>query len=294
MYEWQTRLLGFFTEADLQTFSQATVFIPGCGAIGSTVLQVLTRNGVGRFIIADFDSYTKENIPGQIFCDHTVIDRPKIEVARERILQINPAAKVEIYGPEWMYERQLTDILKQIDVAILGVDSLAAGVLVHRESRKYSFPVVDFYYSPALSTYVTLSSDPKPEERFGYPTLGRDWKEADTYDLARESLLRLSAFVFSNCPWLIKDIAPDMLYDFLNLRQIPVLPSLVIMAGAVMAEETLCLLRGRKPSCDYRGWFFDWRKQRVVRARDPHDKGIDFAGALATLRKKQSLRILSH
>lgn len=286
--DWQARMLGFFSAEDLETFRESTVFVPGCGAIGSAVLQVLARSGVGHFIIADFDNYGEENLPGQLFCDRTVIGRPKKDVVRERILQINPQASIEAYGPEWMSEPLLSNIFARTNVTVLGVDSLSAGILVHRAAKQYRFPVVDFYYSTALSTFVTMPDDPSPETRFEYPTLGKPPAHADTYDVAKESMLRLSAFVFMNCPWLFEDIAPSMLREFLQLQRIPVLPSLVVMAGAVMAEETLTLLRTKKPSAGYRGWFFDWRRQRTVLAVDPSDEPVRFLRALADLRARRS------
>lgn len=281
---WQSRMLGFFSASELDGFRRSTVFVPGCGAIGSAALQVLARSGVGNFILADFDAYGEENIPGQLFCDRTVLGRPKAEVAREKILQISPDAKVEVYAAEWMREPQLTSILSRTDVAVLGVDSLSAGVLVHRAAKKFKFPVVDFYYSSALSTFVTLPGDPSPETRFGYPTVGLTAEQADEYLVAKESMLRLTAFVLMNCPWLRDDVDPVMFQEFLALKRVPVLPSLVVMAGAVMAQETLDLLRGTQRSANYRGWFFDWRHQRAITPKDPMDDPEAFDKVLAQLR----------
>jgi molybdopterin/thiamine biosynthesis adenylyltransferase len=285
MSAWQSRLLGFFTSDDLERLSECTIFVPGCGAIGSAVLQVLARTGVGRFIIADFDEYAEENLPGQLFCDRRVLGHPKVEVVGKGIRLINPKADVELFGRRWSEPATLDSILRRTNVAVLGLDTLGAGVFVYREARRYKVPVVDFYYSTALSVFVTRPGDPTPEERFDYPTRAQPWTNADSPELAGESLLRLTAFVLMNCPWLTENMLPSVLREFLMLGKIPVLPSLVVMAGAIMAEQALSVMLDRPAEADYRGWFFDWRTQRALAPLDPTDSLALYGQTLARLRE---------
>jgi tRNA A37 threonylcarbamoyladenosine dehydratase len=69
MSNWLERLSGFYSEEELTILRSKTVFVPGCGAIGSYVLNILARTGVGNFIISDFDRYNTINLPGQLFCN---------------------------------------------------------------------------------------------------------------------------------------------------------------------------------------------------------------------------------
>lgn len=266
---WQTRTAPLREPDALNKLQTRTAFVPGCGALGSTVLQVLARSGVGRIILADIDRYAEENIPAQLFCDTSVLGRPKVEVARERLLLINPDLQIEVHGSEWMAPELVESIMRRADVAIAGPDSLAACILLYRAGRMWNVPVVDFYYSPALSVFVTTPEDPTPEERFDYPTRLSPSERAFDFSVTRESILRLSAFGVSNCPWLRHEIPDETLHDFLNLKYVPTMPSLVLMAGTIVAEEAIQILLGNAPGCDFRGWFFDWRTQRIVHPVDP-------------------------
>ena len=266
---WQIRVAPLRKLGAFDTLQQRTAFVPGCGALGSTVLQVLARSGVGRIILADIDHYGVENIPAQLLCDRSVLGRPKAEVARERLLMINPDIEVEVYGAEWMEPGLVESIMQRADVAIAGPDSLAACIHLYREARAWRVPVVDFYYSPAVSVFVTNPGDPTPEERLAYPTRGQPWERARDFRIARESIRRLSAFSLSNCPWLWDVVPERTLHDFLNLEYVPTLPSLMMAAGSLVAEEAIRILMGEPGGCDYRGWFFDWRTTRVTRPTDP-------------------------
>ncbi|MBR6387540.1 MAG: tRNA threonylcarbamoyladenosine dehydratase [Thermoguttaceae bacterium] len=73
----------------------ATVTAVGLGAVGSYALEALARSGVGKFRIVDFDVVQPSNINRQLFATHETVGRLKTDVARERVLAINPNAQVE-------------------------------------------------------------------------------------------------------------------------------------------------------------------------------------------------------
>ena len=73
------------------------VAIFGIGGVGSFVLEGLVRAGVENFVLIDKDEVDITNINRQIIATHATIGKPKVQVAKERIIEINPNAKVEIY-----------------------------------------------------------------------------------------------------------------------------------------------------------------------------------------------------
>lgn len=76
--------------------SKVAVF--GLGGVGSYVVEALARAGIGRFILVDNDNVSMSNINRQIIATTKTVGGAKVEVAKERILEINPDAKVEIYN----------------------------------------------------------------------------------------------------------------------------------------------------------------------------------------------------
>ena len=106
-----------------EAFASARVAVCGAGAVGSFALEALARLGVGEFLVCDFDSVEESNINRQIVALRSTIGRKKAEVARERILDINPGAKVEIFS-KFIDGANCADILKwRPDVLVDAIDS---------------------------------------------------------------------------------------------------------------------------------------------------------------------------
>jgi tRNA threonylcarbamoyladenosine dehydratase len=71
------------------------VVVVGLGAVGSYAVEALARAGVGRLRIVDFDEVRTSNINRQLYALESTVGLPKIDVARQRILDINPACIVD-------------------------------------------------------------------------------------------------------------------------------------------------------------------------------------------------------
>lgn len=123
----------------LERLSRCTVAIFGIGGVGSYVAEALARSGVGSFVLIDSDVVAASNINRQILALHSTVGRPKVEVMRERILDINPLAKVEtqqlfllpdntarILQPDWDY---IVDAIDTVSAKIeLAVQATALGL----------------------------------------------------------------------------------------------------------------------------------------------------------------------
>ena len=93
MYSRTRLLLGDGTD-DLKS-SRVAVF--GCGGVGSYIIEALARAGVGEIAVIDGDSVAESNINRQLVADRTTVGQRKAEVARERILRINPDCRAVAY-----------------------------------------------------------------------------------------------------------------------------------------------------------------------------------------------------
>lgn len=86
------RLLG---EEAFNKIRSSSVVVVGLGAVGGYAVEGLARGGMGKLRLVDFDTIQLSNINRQILALETTLDRPKCEVAVERVLAINPACQVE-------------------------------------------------------------------------------------------------------------------------------------------------------------------------------------------------------
>ena len=84
-------------EDGLKKLKNASVAVFGIGGVGSFTAEALARCGIGRLILVDRDTVSLSNINRQLVAAHSTLGRYKIEVMRERILDINPGAEVEVY-----------------------------------------------------------------------------------------------------------------------------------------------------------------------------------------------------
>ena len=86
------RLLGI---AKLNNIKQSYVAVVGLGAVGSYATEALTRGGVGRLLLIDFDKVNVSNINRQLFALDSTVGQYKSDVAKARVLDINPTTRVE-------------------------------------------------------------------------------------------------------------------------------------------------------------------------------------------------------
>ena len=81
----------------VERYQHARVAVFGVGGVGGYVVEALARSGIGTLDLIDNDTVSLTNINRQIIAAHSSIGRFKVDVARERVLDINPAAVVHAH-----------------------------------------------------------------------------------------------------------------------------------------------------------------------------------------------------
>lgn len=108
----------------------ASVLCIGTGGLGSPLLLYLAAAGIGRIGIVDFDIVDHSNLQRQIIHGTSWVGKPKIESAKNRILEINPFCQVDLYETQISSENAL-DIIKPYDVVIDGTDNFPTRYLTN-------------------------------------------------------------------------------------------------------------------------------------------------------------------
>ncbi|MBR3280382.1 MAG: tRNA threonylcarbamoyladenosine dehydratase [Clostridia bacterium] len=125
----------------MNKLKKAKVAIIGIGGVGSFVLEGLARAGIGNFVLVDDDKICLTNINRQIIALRSTISKPKVEVAKARVLDINPDAKVEIYQEFFMPETEgILD--KSIDYIVDAVDTVTAKVELVMRANELNIPII--------------------------------------------------------------------------------------------------------------------------------------------------------
>lgn len=125
---------------NIQALTNKSVFILGIGGVGGYVCEALARSGVGRLILVDSDIIDITNINRQIIALHSTIGRKKVDVMKERVLDINPNCEVEVYD---MFLDSDLSILNQesVDFVIDCCDTVSTkkNIISYCTSRNISF-----------------------------------------------------------------------------------------------------------------------------------------------------------
>lgn len=125
----------------IEKLKNAKVAIFGIGGVGSYTVEGLARSGIENFILVDNDIVSLSNINRQIIATHKTIGVPKVEVAKQRILEINPNANVEIYQKLFMPETEGI-LTEDIDYIIDCVDTVTAKIELVMRANKLNIPII--------------------------------------------------------------------------------------------------------------------------------------------------------
>ncbi|MFQ5961766.1 MAG: ThiF family adenylyltransferase [Candidatus Methylomirabilales bacterium] len=257
------RNIGFVSPAEQDQIREAAVFVCGIGGMGGACLQSLVRMGVTRLAIADPDTFEVTNLNRQVFAFASTLNQRKVDATRSCLLDINPALDLDTFGQEWT--AHVDAILSKYPIVVNGMDDLPCEILLYRKAREHGATVIDAYTSPLPSVTVVRPQHPRPEERLGYPTVGKDWR-ALTPAIHAQCRVREIEYVLthsSSASYLDLHIAAEVLAG--KRPRISFAP-MVITTGNLMCFEVLNLILGR-PGTDYSGYFFNPWTVKIERPR---------------------------
>ena len=129
-------------EEGIKKLQNSKVAIFGIGGVGSFVVEGLVRAGVGNFVIIDDDKICLTNLNRQIIATRKTIGKYKVDVMKERILEINPDAKVETYKEFFMPNSETNIITEDLDYVVDCVDTVTAKLEIVEQCKKLNIPVI--------------------------------------------------------------------------------------------------------------------------------------------------------
>ena len=125
----------------VEKLNNAKVAIFGIGGVGSYVVEALARSGVGSFLLIDGDEVDITNLNRQIIATTKTIGKSKVEAAKERILEINPNANIQIYKEFFMPESK--EILDEtVDYVVDAVDIVTAKIELVIRANRLEIPII--------------------------------------------------------------------------------------------------------------------------------------------------------
>lgn len=120
----------------------ARVAVFGVGGVGGYVCEALVRSGVGAFDLIDNDTVSLSNLNRQIIALHSTIGRLKVEVMKERMLDINPMVQVRTYPCFFLPGKAPEIPFEQYDYVVDAVDTVTAKLEIIMNAKKNQVPVI--------------------------------------------------------------------------------------------------------------------------------------------------------
>ncbi len=140
--EQDIRTAGLIGTDALDRLNKARVLVLGVGGVGSFVAEALARCGIGSLTLIDSDTVSVSNINRQLYALHSTVGRLKVEVARDRILDINPLCKVEVLSTHLTAESIYTLALNTYDYVIDAIDTTAVKIELAVFCEKNEIPLI--------------------------------------------------------------------------------------------------------------------------------------------------------
>ena len=131
-----------FGKPAVDTLRSAHVAVFGIGGVGGYVVEVLARSGIGELTIIDNDRVSLTNLNRQIYALHSTIGRPKVDVAEERIHDINPCCIVHKHQTFYLPQNAEEINLCSIDYVVDCIDTVTAKLELVRRCHVLSIPIL--------------------------------------------------------------------------------------------------------------------------------------------------------
>ncbi|RDU23441.1 tRNA threonylcarbamoyladenosine dehydratase [Anaerosacchariphilus polymeriproducens] len=129
-------------EEGIRKLSRARVAVFGIGGVGGHVVEALARSGVGIFDLIDNDIVALSNINRQIVAVTSTVGRYKVDVMKERILDINPEAKVYVHKMFFLPESADQFDFSLYSYVVDAIDTVAGKIQLVLETEKADVPII--------------------------------------------------------------------------------------------------------------------------------------------------------
>ncbi|NTV78265.1 MAG: tRNA threonylcarbamoyladenosine dehydratase [Clostridiales bacterium] len=136
----RTELL--FGKEAMDKLKHSRVAIFGIGGFGGYTVEALVRSGVGAFDLIDDDKVCLTNINRQIIATRKTVGKYKVDVMKERILDINPEAVVETHQCFFLPENAKDFPFSQYDYVVDAVDTVTAKIELVLQAKMHGVPVI--------------------------------------------------------------------------------------------------------------------------------------------------------
>lgn len=135
----EIKLIG---QENFEKLKNSKILLFGIGGVGGYVLESLARSGVENITIVDFDTVSESNLNRQIIALKTTIGKYKVDVAKERVNNINPNCNIQAIKEKLTKENIDSFNFKNYDFVIDAIDMVTSKLLIIEKAKKENVEVI--------------------------------------------------------------------------------------------------------------------------------------------------------
>lgn len=133
------RLVG---EEPIHVLKNKTVLVFGLGGVGSFVVESLCRLGIGNLVLVDHDTVDITNLNRQLYALYSTIGKKKVDIAKERCLDINPKCNITIYDEFYLPDQDMKYMFENCDFVVDAIDTVTAKINIIEECKELNIPLI--------------------------------------------------------------------------------------------------------------------------------------------------------
>ena len=137
-----SRLELMFGKESVQKLKTKKVIVFGIGGVGSYVVEALARSAVGKIDLVDNDIISTSNINRQLIALNSTIGKNKTDIAKQRLLDINPKLNIETYKMFFLPENKNEIDFSKYDYIIDAIDTITSKIALVECANKYNIPII--------------------------------------------------------------------------------------------------------------------------------------------------------
>ncbi len=129
------------SQEEQDRLARARVVVLGCGGLGGYIIEMLSRIGVGRLTLVDFDTFDESNLNRQLLSTEKNLGVSKVREAQRRVNLINSLVEVEVVE-ERVSEENIDGIIEGAMVVVDALDSISLKKQVEESCARMNIPMI--------------------------------------------------------------------------------------------------------------------------------------------------------
>lgn len=131
-----------YGKENMEKLSNARVAVFGVGGVGGYTVEALARSGVGTLDLIDDDKICLTNLNRQIFATRKTVGKYKVDVAAERVHDINPDCVVNCYKTFFMPDTAEQFDFSQYDYVVDAIDTVTGKIMLVEKAKESNTPII--------------------------------------------------------------------------------------------------------------------------------------------------------